>query len=195
MGTYFFWIGWHRISHAHLHLPTSVLFLAACFDRPAHDKVWAARRYIRLFRKFSLNSWSISPEFTGSCLELTSSRTFLRADRHFLPWQGEVERRAVVQLAFGINRSAVGAHDMLSDRQPEAGPARFARARLVHAVEALKQPWQMLAGDSGTKIADVELHAILRFTGADQDLPAFLAILHGVVDQIAKHLMNCVTIH
>src|SRR5215471_2037249 len=101
----------------------------------------------------------------------------------------------MVQLALCLNGAAMSSHDVLGDCEAQTSAARFARARLVDPVEALEQPWQMLAGNSGAKIANVKLNAILCFAGADQDPASILAIFHSVIDQVAEHLMNCVAIH
>src|SRR5262249_9943330 len=62
------------------------------------------------------------------------------------------EHRAGAEGALDVEKSAVTVEDVLDDREPEPGPAHFARARGIDAVEAFGQPRQMLAGDALTLI-------------------------------------------
>src|SRR5262245_61871790 len=57
------------------------------------------------------------------------------------------ERRAFAGPALDLDPPAVRADDVLHDREPEAGPALVAAAPLVHPVEALEDPRQVLGGD------------------------------------------------
>src|ERR1700730_18039126 len=62
--------------------------------------------------------------------------------------QEDSEHRAGAEGAVDIEKSAVAVEDVLDDREPEPGPAHFARARGVDAVEPLGQSRQVLAGDA-----------------------------------------------
>jgi hypothetical protein len=64
-----------------------------------------------------------------------------------------------------IDLAAVALHHVLDDRQPQAGAAGLARAAAVHAVEALGQTRQVLAGDADAGVADLEFAAAV-FTPA-----------------------------
>src|ERR1700747_337682 len=69
--------------------------------------------------------------------------------------QGKQKSRTVVELAFGANGAGVRQHDVLGDRQTEAGTAGLARACLVYAVEAFKKPRQVFGGDARTEVANI----------------------------------------
>jgi hypothetical protein len=49
----------------------------------------------------------------------------------------------------------VALHHVLDDGQAQPGAARVARAAAVHAVEALGQPGQVLAGDADAGVGDL----------------------------------------
>ena len=53
----------------------------------------------------------------------------------------------------------MGQHDVFGDRQSQPGSSGFARARLVHPVEALEQARQVLGGNAGTEILHIEFDA------------------------------------
>ena len=53
----------------------------------------------------------------------------------------------------------MGPHDVLGDRQTQAGAARFAGSGLIHAIETLEQSRQMLGRDARTEISYVEFDA------------------------------------
>src|SRR5271166_2369108 len=158
------------------------------------NRMPARPRTYTCFITFGRMMRQFSSEFTTSCQALASRRT-LCSDCHFFPRQREVERGAVVQFTFRLDRSAMRPHDVLGDRQSQPRAARLPRASLVHSVEALEQPWQVFAWDSRSKVAHIKLHAIFRFTRPDQDLAAGLAVLHGIIDQVAEHLVNSIPVH
>src|SRR5215469_12899701 len=104
--------------------------------------------------------------------------------------QSEQECTAVREFAFGADQAAVGAHDVLGDGQAEAGTPGFAGAGFVDAVEALKQARQVLGGDARTVIANIEFDASLRGLSTELDSAAGAPVLHGIVDQVRKYLVN-----
>ena len=73
--------------------------------------------------------------------------------------QRERESAAVVEFAFGADGATVGAHDVLGDGKAEAGAPGFARARFVDAVETLEEARQVLGGNTGAVVANVEFDA------------------------------------
>ncbi len=73
-------------------------------------------------------------------------------------WQREMEAGALAEFAFSPDAAAVSLHNVLDDGKAEAGAAGFARARLVNAVEALKDALQVLGGDAGAEVLNGELH-------------------------------------
>ena len=53
----------------------------------------------------------------------------------------------------------------------------------------------MFAGNAGTEITNVELHAFFGLARAHQDLPAPVTVLKRVVNQVGKHLMNGIAVN
>ena len=47
-------------------------------------------------------------------------------------------------------------HQLMHDGQPQAGAARLAAARLIHAVETIEDMRQMLGGNTGAVVFDLE---------------------------------------
>ena len=66
----------------------------------------------------------------------------------------------MVKLALGPNRSLVGQNDVLRDGQSEASAPGFPRARFIDTVETLEETVQMLGGNTGSEVSDVELDAV-----------------------------------
>jgi hypothetical protein len=75
-----------------------------------------------------------------------------------------------------------------------ARAAERARARLVHAVEALEDAAEILLGNPDSGIRDA--HPDLRIAALDADLDPTtrLGVLHGVVEQVADDLLESVRI-
>ena len=57
-------------------------------------------------------------------------------------------------------------HDVLDDRQAQAGAAGVARAAAVDAVEALGEARKVLAVDTGAAVDDLDLAAAVAARGA-----------------------------
>ena len=55
----------------------------------------------------------------------------------------------------------MGEHDMLGNRKSEAGSARFAGARLVNAVKALEQAWQVFGGNARAEVLHIKLDYVV----------------------------------
>ena len=53
------------------------------------------------------------------------------------------ERAAVAELAFGVNRSTVRAHDVLGDGEAKAGASGLTRAGFIDAIEAFEEARQV----------------------------------------------------
>ena len=108
--------------------------------------------------------------------------------------EGEQEGAAVVEFAFGADGAAVGEHDVFGDGEAEAGATGFAGAGFIDAIEAFEKARQMLGGDAGAEILhikfDSEFDTAAGGAGAENDAATGAAILHGIVDEIGKNLMN-----
>ena len=104
--------------------------------------------------------------------------------------EGEDERGAVVQFAFGADRSAVGEHDVFGDGEAEASPSGLAGASLVDAIKAFKETGQMLGRNAGAEILDVELDSPSGGPCAQDDASAGAAVFHRVVDEVGEDLVN-----
>src|SRR3954468_24006858 len=99
-----------------------------------------------------------------------------------------------MQLALDSHRTTVVLDDVLHNRETKSGPAGLARAAGIDAVKALKQARQVLVRDAFAKVAHVKLNRFSVSLGAKLDLPASLAVLQRVFDQISEHLLDRVTI-
>src|SRR6185436_7111540 len=59
--------------------------------------------------------------------------------------QRDREGRALAGLARRLDLAAVGVHDLLRDRQPQAGALGLGRDEQLEDVDALGQPWTVVA--------------------------------------------------
>ena len=73
----------------------------------------------------------------------------------------------------------MGKHDVLGDGESQAGASRFTGARFIDAVKAFEQAGEVLGGDAGAEIADVEFHGPLGGARAQFDACTGTAVLHG----------------
>ena len=100
----------------------------------------------------------------------------------------------MVEFAFGADGTTVGEHDVLGDGEAEAGAAGFAGAGFVDAVEAFEEARQMLGGNARAEILNIkfnpEFDATLGRARTQQDASASAAVLHRVVDQVGKDLVD-----
>src|SRR4029077_17712392 len=76
-----------------------------------------------------------------------------RGDRQRHP-----HRRASSDGALDTEQPAVRLDDVFDDRQAEPGPAELSRTRAIDAIEALREPWNVLFGDADAVVADRDLH-------------------------------------
>src|SRR5713101_8077828 len=76
--------------------------------------------------------------------------------------QGEEKTGALAQLALYPDFAAVRLHDVFDDGEAEAGAARLARARAVHAVKSLEDAVLRLGGNSWAVALDPELNLLTR---------------------------------
>ena len=100
----------------------------------------------------------------------------------------------MAEFTFRADGATVGEHDVFGDGEAQAGATGFAGAGFVDAVEALKETRQVLGGDAGAKILDVKFHsefdAARGLARAEQDATSGAAILHGIVDEVGKNLVD-----
>src|SRR5207302_2120337 len=84
------------------------------------------------------------------------------------------------------------------DGQPEPGAAQLARARLVDAIEALRDARQIGAGDADTRVAHAHLNAFEVGRAvrpyAHGDPAAFACVLDRVVDEVDEDLGETVVV-
>ena len=74
---------------------------------------------------------------------------------------------------------------VLDDGQSQPGAAGIARAAAVDAIEALREPRQVLARDAGAVVDHRDLAAMVRRPAPLQlDAPAFRRVAHRVADQV-----------
>src|SRR6185369_1437889 len=106
----------------------------------------------------------------------------------------------------------MGLDNMLNNGQSEAGAAEFPGAGLVHAIETLRQTWDLCLGNSTTGIGnrqlypspflgDLHLSRTLDLGLGTWDYsrrhgyrPAGRCVFNGIVNQIEQHLLKTVTV-
>ena len=71
------------------------------------------------------------------------------------------EATALSQLAFNGHMTTVRLGYVFDDGQSQTGSAQVATARFVHPIEALKDPWQMLLGDTHAVINHPDDHLVI----------------------------------
>src|SRR5262252_1855221 len=95
-----------------------------------------------------------------------------------------------MQFTFGADGAAMREHDVLHDRESEAGAAGFAGTGLIDTVEAFEESRQVLGRNAWAKITYEELHAIGMGTRAENQARSGAGVLEGVFYEIREHLMN-----
>ncbi len=88
-------------------------------------------------------------------------------------------------------------HNVLHDRQAEAGAALVPRTRHVDPVEALEDPVEGLAGNAGTIIGHPQFCPAQRHVSVSSHphRTSRATVLDRVVDEIEEHLLKAVGIH
>ena len=79
--------------------------------------------------------------------------------------QVDRERAADAERAFDGHAAAMRLHDVLDDRQAQAGAAELAAAGPIDAVEPLEDPREVLGGDAAAAIGDGDQHFVGRRRG------------------------------
>src|ERR1700751_734551 len=102
-------------------------------------------------------------------------------------WKNHSNGRSFAELAFGFDPAAVQLNNMLHDREPEAGSAKFAAPRLVRPVESLEDPGQIFPADASPTVAyGKDDFAILAFP-RQADGPAVTRIFHRIIEKIVEN--------
>src|SRR5579872_254746 len=103
----------------------------------------------------------------------------------------------MAEFAVGADGATMGAHDVLGDGEAKAGASGFAGAGFIDAVEALEEARQVLRGNAGSEVTHIKLDALRtaggggpHSTGAKFDTRAGASVLHSVVDQVGKDLVD-----
>src|SRR5439155_14183210 len=94
----------------------------------------------------------------------------------------EAERGAAAGPTHDSDRPAVELDDVLDDREAETGAGALARARRVHAIEALEHPVLVLGRDPGAGVAHLAPDVPGAASERHRDAAA-LGVLEGVVQQ------------
>src|SRR5450759_2081305 len=103
--------------------------------------------------------------------------------------QSEIEGCAATDLAGRPYSATVGLNDVLDDGEAESRAALFARARLIDAIEALKDSFEGFRRDARAVILYEDFHlAAVLSTSANGHRAIGAAIFDGVINQIAQHL-------
>ena len=104
--------------------------------------------------------------------------------------QREEEGGTAGNFAFCADGAGMSEPDVLSDGESEAGASGFTGAGFIDPVKAFKQAPEVLGGDAGAEITNIEFDAGLGSTRAQLDACTGAAVLHGVVDQVGKDLVD-----
>ena len=98
-------------------------------------------------------------------------------------WQAHGKRRPVPFAALDGDRATMQAHQLLHQRQADAGPLLRARPDALHLVEAFEDARLLVRGNTDARVANLELHslAVLRMPHHHAD-PAF----ERVVERVAR---------
>jgi hypothetical protein len=104
--------------------------------------------------------------------------------------QVDAEAAAFSQPAFYRNLAAMSLGNVFYNRQSQTGSAHAAAAGLVHPVETLEQPRQMLLRNTDAMILDTDNHLRILSTGSQQNRTLRLTVFNGVIQQIGDRLLD-----
>ena len=99
-------------------------------------------------------------------------------------------RRPTPEFALRLDRSAMQLRDMLHDRKTESGPAQFTIARLIRAVEPLKDSRQITRGNSRAIVPHAENDVAVIVHGGKADPSATRRIFYCVIEQVVDDLLE-----
>src|ERR1043165_1534109 len=109
-------------------------------------------------------------------------------------WQKKEEGGSVSNGAFHAHGTSVVQHDVLYDRQAQAGAAAFARAGFIHAIKTLEDSREMLRSDAGAEVAHEEFNAVFVLVCPDDNFLTIPRIAQGIADEVAEDLVHGVAI-
>ena len=84
--------------------------------------------------------------------------------------------------------------DLAGDGKPQTRAAGLARARLVHAVEPLKQPRQILLGDADAVVGHAHIDGFLARADVNFDFAAVGRVFDGIGDDVHDHLLDALAV-
>src|SRR5205807_6464138 len=113
-----------------------------------------------------------------------------RRSRGRRPREAHAECCSLTQAARGVDAAIHRLHQMLDDRQAQAGPAQFPRAGLVHAIEALEDMWQVLLGDAYAVVLNLQANLTVLCPPADADAASGRSVFERVIDEVFEDLVN-----
>src|SRR3954449_6739892 len=96
--------------------------------------------------------------------------------------QGEEERRPAA-FTRDAHAPAGTLHELLHDREPDPGAAALAVARLLDAIEALPDPWQVLRRDPRAGVGHPDVEPVGCAYRADLNAAALGGVADGVLEQ------------
>src|ERR1700691_3848621 len=115
--------------------------------------------------------------------------------------QTDGNRRALAYPALDVQSAMMQLHDVLDDREAEAGSAQLARARAVNAIKPLRQPRNVRGRNALARIRDDHLDVRgtvagrpTRHTRPQHHLAAARSVFDRVVDEVEEELMHLVAI-
>src|SRR6476646_2587489 len=91
-------------------------------------------------------------------------------------WQQEEEGCSMAYGALYADGTAVIQNNVLHDCQAKPSTAAFARTGFIHAIEALKDTWQMFRSDARAEVAYKEFNAAFALLCAHNDAFSALGI-------------------
>lgn len=94
------------------------------------------------------------------------------------------------QHTFHGNMAAMGLGDVFDNGQAETGAAQLAAARLVHPVESLKQPGQVLLGNSAALVFDADDHLGIIPFDVQVNSAVRVTVFNGIVQQVDNGLFE-----
>src|SRR6266700_7299412 len=81
---------------------------------------------------------------------------------------------------------------VLDDGEPEAGAAGCARPAAVDAIEALREPRNVLGGDANARVDDAEFAAVGADPPCERNATAVGRVAHGIAHEIAERASELV---
>src|SRR5581483_985329 len=100
------------------------------------------------------------------------------------------ESGAFPRLALRDDLSPVGLHDVLHDRQSQAGSAEVARTGPVDPVKTLEDPGEIFLRNADPAVLDFDFDPALFLGSLNLDRSLFRGVFDGVLQQINKNLID-----